>query len=129
MKVLDFLFYYLTLWFEEHKQNLKWSTPLERAIYVLGIITICWIISFNEIIQMFFFKETIKSISTILIIVIGLGIMELYKYIYITKKRYELIVLPLHQYSYGKNKIGKISSIFFVFFSMMLPYFIFMIFS
>jgi hypothetical protein len=43
MIFLDFLIFYLTVWFEEHKEKLSWSTPIERAIYVVGIVTILWL--------------------------------------------------------------------------------------
>jgi hypothetical protein len=52
MKIFDLLFYYLTIYFEEHKEKLKWSSPLERAIYVVGIVSILWICSIWEIIEL-----------------------------------------------------------------------------
>jgi hypothetical protein len=39
MIILDFLFYYLTYCFEKNKDKLRWSSPLERTVYAVGIIS------------------------------------------------------------------------------------------
>jgi hypothetical protein len=129
MIILDFLFYYLTLWFEEHKDKLKWSTPLERSIYVMGLVTCLWLFSIWELIEIFILKPVIlRHLPEIPFVILSLAIMQLYKYIYFTKKRYELI--SSSKYNFGGNKkVGKVLSIIFVFFSFTLPYILFMIYS
>jgi len=49
MIILDFLFYYLTYWFEKNKDKLRWSTPLERSAYAVGLISMVWIMCVEEI--------------------------------------------------------------------------------
>ena len=127
MIFLDFLIFYLTVWFEEHKEKLSWSTPIERAIYVVGIVTILWLFFLEEIICFFILKTTLTIAPLILVIILGLAIMQGYSYIYIKKNRYELINSS-RRFTFSKDA-GKIFSIIFVLFSFIVPYLMFMIFT
>ena len=125
MIVIDFLFYNLTIWFTENKDKLSWSTPLERAVYAIGLFTIFWLVSIGEIVQFLFSRKIVFNISLIPFVVLGLLIMQLYKYIYITKRRFELI----SSFKQTQNKYAANITIFIAFFSTFLPFLIFMVFS
>ena len=62
MIILDFFVYYLTIWFERNRDKLVWSSPLERACYVIGVATEY---TFPKILYLF----------------IGLGAIQLYIYL------------------------------------------------
>jgi len=129
MIILDFLFYYLTIWFEQNKNNLKWSTPIERTVYAVSLITGLWIISVYELFEICIEKSfTLKHVPLIPGVIIILCIMQVYKYIYITKNRYSLVTTLIFEGSNGV-KSRKIFAIIFVLFSFIFPYLLFMIFS
>ena len=127
MIFLDCLIFYLTIWFEEHKEKLSWSTPIEREIYVVGIVTILWLFVLEEIICFFILKTTLTIAPLILVIILDLAIMQGYSYIYIKKNRNELINSS-KRFTFNKNT-GKILSIIFVLLSFIVPYLMFMIFT
>jgi hypothetical protein len=54
MKVIDFLYYYLVLWFEKRGKAID---PISRAAYVLGIFSMFWIILIDGIIEYLLFKS------------------------------------------------------------------------
>jgi len=91
MGMLDFLFYYMTGWFEKHKNRLRWSTPLQRSCYGIGLGSVSFISSINDIIHYTIFKHKNYSFPKLLFLFIALGLMQLYSFIYIEKKRFEKI--------------------------------------
>ena len=129
MFILDFLIYYLTLWFTERQEKLRWSTPLERAIYAVGIASILWIFVLEELICFFVLKTSLKIAPIIVVIVIGLIIMQAYSYIYIKRKRYKLINNSASERFKTGDKTGKVLSITFILLSFIIPYLTFMIFT
>ncbi|MDE3184493.1 MAG: hypothetical protein KGM16_13830 [Bacteroidota bacterium] len=91
MIIIDFLVYYLTCWFEKNKKKLVWSTPLERAIYAVvlaltGIFVIIEISLENTI-----WKQNGFKTPTALVILAGLGLIQLLKFIYAKRGRYESV--------------------------------------
>ncbi len=127
------MLYYLALHFEDYKDRLKWSSPLERAIYALGMISVLWIISIWEIVELITtksipFQSINSTLFTVITIGIGLGIMQFYSYIYITKKRYMKISNSEFRSSINIRR-GKILALGFGMFSFILPFAIFMIFT
>ena len=130
MIILDFPIFYLTLWFSSHKEQLKWSTPIERAIYAMGLVTLLWTISILEIVHIFIIKDVNQfRVPLIPAVLIGLLAMFIYQYIYISKKRYQFILSSKHKSLDISSNTGKAISIIFVLFSFVLPYAIFMIFT
>ena len=130
MILLDFPVFFLTNWFEWHKEQQKWSSPMERAIYSLGLVTILWGISIFEIIEIFILKNTSHlQIPLIPGVIIGLFSMSIYKYIYINRKRYQAIQFSNSKFLKAGNKKGEILSIVFVLLFFILAYAIFMIFT
>lgn len=129
MIILDFLFFYLTQWFKEHQDKLKWSTPLERTAYVMGLVTGFWIIIIWEVVEIFIIKSlTLNHIPLIPTVVVMLILIQIYQYAYVKRKRYELVIVP----KFGINKTqntGKFFSIIIVIISFILPYILFMVFT
>ena len=127
MAVIDFLIYFLTYWFDENRQLLTWSTPLKRASYAIGLATMCFFYSIGELVEFTVYKTTDFQFSKIFFVLLGIGSMQLYEYIYITRNRYEKII--------SSNKFSKISkkkgvgiSMAILFTCVMMTFFMFMIF-
>jgi len=110
MIILDFLFYYLTYWFDNNKDKLSWSTPLQRSSYALGLGTIALIYSITQIIEITKSNNTNFHFPKLLFLLLGLGIMWLYDYIYIKKNRYGAIT-PMFDKFPNKNNGVTISII------------------
>lgn len=119
MVILDFLFYFLTYWFEENPQLLTWSTPMKRASYAMGLATMGYVFGFGQLIQYTIFKNQKQAFHfpDLLFIVLGLGSMQLYDYIYITRNRYERISSSNSSWlsTIGKKKGVYISFVIIVF--------------
>jgi hypothetical protein len=92
MILLDFIYYYLNLFFTARKETLGWTTPGKRSAYSLALITLSWImsISFFLLINVFD-NKSIGGTYLYVLIPVGLGLIALYEYIYITKERIKLI--------------------------------------
>jgi phosphatidylglycerophosphatase A len=106
MFILDFLFYYLTYWFDKNKVDLSWSSPIERAEYAIGLATVAVIYSIN---QFLIFQNIISEkfqIPKLIFLVIALLIMKLYDFIYVTNKRYQKITSNRNQILVFNENIG-----------------------
>jgi hypothetical protein len=91
MILLDFLFYYLSLYFTKRTQSVTWSTPKQRAAYALGLISTSWLMSIH--VTLYVLNIINYNISYIYVIA-SLLLIWLYNYVYITKERYEGIDPP-----------------------------------
>jgi hypothetical protein len=127
MIILDYLFFYLTYWFNKNSDKLKWSSPVERSSYVIGIATTTFLVSIAEILAFTLYKNSNFPIPKIIFVGLGLGIMYLYDYIYIKKDRYSLIKSKnnFDQESYTN---GVIISWITIVICVFLPFIIFMFF-
>ena len=92
MIILDFLFYYLTYWFDKNKQKLAWSTPLERTIYAVGLMSGTLILALDQFLEFKYPYLFTVLIPKWIFIILVLLIMQLYKYIYIIRNRYQFVV-------------------------------------
>jgi hypothetical protein len=110
------------VWFTEHREKLSWSSPLERTVYAMGLFTMFWIVAMGEILQFLMGKQVDFNISLLPFVILGLAIMALYKYVYITKARYELILSANYRSFTLKSKTGVTIFIIFAFFSTLLPF-------
>jgi hypothetical protein len=90
MKLLDFLMYYLTLYFVKRPQALSWSSPEQRAIYGLTLITTSWVLALEFCFVVLFFRS-INSDYIFLNLFVAFGLNWIYNYIYVTKKRLDLL--------------------------------------
>jgi len=95
MIVLDFLFYYLTYWFDKNKDKLSWSTPIQRSTYAIGLMTMGVLYSINECFELGKDKSLQIHIPWFVYLICTLAVMKLYDYIYITKNRYERITTEI----------------------------------
>jgi hypothetical protein len=123
MIFLDFLIFYLTAWYTNNNKTSNWSTPVERAVYVLTIVTIFWTISIWELVQFFRYKDITTDIPIFSGTVAGVLIIIFYRYIYVNKERYSKI--SLYERRLSENN-GIIIAIIFSVISIIMPYIIFM---
>jgi len=122
MKFFDFLFYYLTCWFTKRAKVFKKMVPIDRVTYVMGISTLLWIMCIDMIVEYFIFGSFKSIVPKYIFIISAFFFMWLFKYIYITKKRYERI-FEINQYKFNvSEKIGITISIVFVFLSLLIPF-------
>ncbi|PTQ99662.1 hypothetical protein C8P68_102490 [Mucilaginibacter yixingensis] len=118
MYPLDFLYYHITYWFEQHPEKLTWSTPQQRAAYALGLVILCW----GWVLDSYLVSKHVleANVSRITFLAVGLAIMYLLQYIYIDKGRYAALA------SGGGFKISKntgvVVTFVFLFLSFLLPF-------
>jgi hypothetical protein len=93
MIILDFLIYYFTIWFEKRKANLKWSTPIQRANYVIGLATSLFLSNGFIIFTYITTKQINFGISKYWLLGGALILIQLFEYIYDTRKRFEMLTL------------------------------------
>jgi hypothetical protein len=91
MIIIDYLFFYLTYWFNKNSDKLKWSSPIERSSYVIGLASTTFLASIVEMLSFTIYKNSNFPFPKIIFVGVGLGITYLYDYIYIKKDRYSLI--------------------------------------
>ena len=121
MKIIDFLFYYLVKWFEKRQQKFKRIDPIEKTTYGLGIAVLLWILCVDMIVEYFIFKSFKSIIPNYVFVLLALFFMWLFRYIFITKKRY-LRILETNEQGFGvSEKTGITISVIFVFFSFLIP--------
>jgi len=117
MIILDFLIFNLTAWYDGHRNRLTWSTPLERACYVVGMVTSLWVFSICEIYDIFIHKVVVFNYQLLPFVAAGFGSTQLYKYIYRNKGRYErLVAAGTKPFNIATN-LGIVLSIVFIFVS------------
>jgi hypothetical protein len=128
--ILDFFIYYVTFWFERNKNKLVRSTPIQRCCYMVGIATLTFFWTIEQILHFTLLKDLNYQVPKILLILLAVGFMYLYQFIYIKKKRYEAIEPSkfrlLKNISEGNRAV---ISLVFVAISILSPMFIFMFFS
>jgi len=114
MILFDFLFYYLTMWFSTAKTK-QLSSQRERASYAFGISLMLYIMGIYSLIEYFLTKSLKAHINVWICLLIGLGITQLFQYLYIEKRRYEFIKNREAQDSKFKisDKNGMILSVIF----------------
>ena len=95
MKIPDFLIYYLMEFYRRGKKGgLLWSSPLRRAVFLVGMTITLNLFSLTEIIYFFIAKKNLIDIkvSEIVLLIVSLLVIQVIRYIYITKNRYELLI-------------------------------------
>ncbi len=130
MIIFDFLFYYLTYWFEKRSYLLTWSTPKQRASYGIGLAITTFLFAISELI--YYTNSDLKDIqyAKFIFILIALGLMKLFDFIYIKKRRYESID-PIREFRFLgniSNNTRAIIAIIIVFVAFLLPLFVLMTF-
>ena len=122
MIVLDFLIYYLTYWFEQKKDKLIWSTPLEIACYVVGLMTMGLLYSINECFEFGSIKSVQFHFPKLLFLFIALAVMKLYDYVYSTRNRYKIIVTEIPVEFSISDDTGAVICIGIVFLTTLSPF-------
>jgi hypothetical protein len=94
MRVIDFfVFYITTLYKNKRRGNLFWDSPIGRTAFIVGLMFTMLLFSFLDI--LFFLITGINMINNhmliILIIILGVLLVQLLRYVYIARKRYEFI--------------------------------------
>jgi hypothetical protein len=114
MIILDFLFYYLTYWFNKNRNNLKWSTPPQKTTYALGLMTMGILYSFYECYDLQKDKSKQFDPPWYVYAIIALTIMKIYDYIYNTRNRYEKIAKTIPDKTGITDDRGALISIVFL---------------
>lgn len=126
MRIFDFLFYHIALYYEKNPRTLTWSSPAQRAGYALGLTAISWLMALQFFIEIDILKTTQYGIS-IIHLILAVGLIYLFRYIYEKKGRYELTKSSKYRPFDINDSSGITVSWIIVFFSFMLPYFILII--
>jgi hypothetical protein len=91
MRIFDFLIYYLTTYFERNRNLLSWSSPLERTCYATGLAATGFLYSVQQVLQLTVFHKAPVHFARIIFLLIALGLMKLFGYLYIDRNRYDFI--------------------------------------
>jgi len=90
MPLLDFFMYYLTLYYIKRPQTVSWSSPEQRAIYAVSLITTSWLLSLEFCLFIYVFKP-INPDYLFFDVLAAFGLMWIYEYIYVKEKRLEVL--------------------------------------
>lgn len=115
MKIIDFFYYYLVMWF---KKRGKVIDPIARPAYALGICSILWMITIDGVIEFSLYHTTDLKMPKFVFFIVGLAIIYLLQYIYVKRKRYYLILERNNPKFNVSDKSGMIISIIFIFLSL-----------
>ena len=115
MKIIDFLYYYLVMWF---KKRGKVIDPIARPAFALGICSLLWFMTIDGIIEYVLFNTFKTRIPKIIPVILGIAIIYFLEYIYVKRKRYYLILERDDPKFNVSDKSGMIISIIFVLFSL-----------
>ena len=129
MILLDFLILNLAAWYGSHRNRLKWSTPLERACYVVGMITLLWIFSICELYDIFKYKSIVFNYQLLPFAAAGFCSNLIYLYIYKSKGRYQRLVESGIKPFNISTKSGIVVSIIFIIVSFLITCGIVMVFT
>ena len=102
MVILDFLFYYLTYWFNKRKNLLSWSSAKQRSSYAIGLASMAALFALAELLAFTVFRGIDFHLIKFLFLFLGLALMYIYDFIYIKKGRYESINASIRFKSFRK---------------------------
>jgi hypothetical protein len=95
--------------------------PFERSTYAMGICMMLWILLLCRVVEYIIFKSFQDVIPGVIFIVIALFFMWLFKYVYITQKRYRKILEKEVSIFNVSEKTGILISVTFVLSSFLIP--------
>jgi hypothetical protein len=111
MRVVDFFIYYVTTLYKNNPRgSLLWDGPVRRTVFIVGLTFTLLLFS---IVEAFLFllkgvNITDFNISKLALIIVGLIITQVLRYIYIVKKRYKLITSIKYRTFTLDNRVGVI---------------------
>lgn len=123
MNILDFLVYYTKLWYDDRKENLKWSSPIEKAIYFISLSTVFFLIAILEVIEYFVYHNDNIHLPLLPGVIFTFFISYIYKHVYIKKGRLNMILTTSKKSNFS-DSTGKLLSLIILFIAFMLPFFI-----
>lgn len=100
MRLIDFfVFYVTTLYKNKQRGNLFWDSPVGRTAFVVGLTFTLLLSSICEIAIFFIAGIDIleNRLSIVPVVIGGTLLVQLLRYIYIARKRYEFIVSPQYK--------------------------------
>ncbi len=124
MRLIDFIvFYTMALYKKKKMDGLLWSNSLRRSVFIAGLFTTLCLYSLTEIIAFLVTRINFidKSISQIAFIVAVLLIIQLFRYIYVRKERYEFIISSEYKAFTFSTRTGMTLVFLLVIFSFLLP--------
>ncbi len=106
MRLLDFLVFYLTSYFQGRRlNNLSRNSAIGRAGFFIGLIFIFWLVTILELVLFFVGHIDIIDMPRLMgIIIVGTGMLisNLIRIIYISNERYEFIISSTYK-PFGLN--------------------------
>src|SRR5476651_2380169 len=128
MMLPDFIFYFLTYYFDNNRQLLSWSSPLQRSTYVIGLATLGVLVAIEELLEFTVLKPSGFQVPKLAFILIGLGVIQLYDFVYIKRNRYERVVLYQGRFASISKSAGVTIVIACLVLCFLSPFFMFMVF-
>jgi len=89
MRPFDFLIYFTALYYTKNANLLSWSTAVERACYVVSIVSGFWLMTIWVIVNIV--RKQFVDLQTVPIIIATIAMLFLFQYIYVTRGRYDVI--------------------------------------
>ena len=115
MRFLDFIFYYLVMWFKKKKDSGLRVKPLDRSLYILSLCSISWALIVEFIVEFKLYGTYVSKGSTLSFALIGGLSYFVFKKVYLTNGRYRRIKEGKITIYNVSDKIGMfISMIFFI---------------
>jgi hypothetical protein len=90
MAIFDFLIFYLKAWYEG-RLILKSNSALDRCCYIVALASVCFLLTIFIAFEYFSNRASSFKIPALLCIFFCLGLVFLFKYIYIEKDRFSSI--------------------------------------
>ena len=94
MRVIDFfVFYITTLYKNKPRGNLYWDSPVRRTVFIVGLTFTMLLASILDVVVFLITGINVidNRLIIIPIIISGVLLIQLLRYVYIVKKRYEFI--------------------------------------
>jgi hypothetical protein len=95
MRIIDFIIFYLMAYYKKYQPGtLYWDNYLKRSVYGAGLIAMFWLFLIVEVLFFLLGRVDFTDFKfwELIAIVLALLSIQLFRYIYVVKKRYELIV-------------------------------------
>jgi len=109
MRLIDFFVYFFTSFYNSGKRGgLLWESPLRRTVFLVGVTFGILLIAIFDIAVYFIYGTNLigYAYSKVFVIVFVLIVIQLLRYVYIKKKRYEYIISDEYPPFLMNNALG-----------------------